>query len=910
VGDWPETASTDPVQIAAWWQQWPTANVGILTGARSRLAVLDTDPRNGGGIALDLLEARHGRLPETPQVLSGGADGGDHRYFALDGPLAKGNPATGLNLQADLAFVVAPPSLHASGNHYLWEASSGPDDVPLAPLPAWLKALTGASHVSAPAVPLPAVLPQADVHTLPVTSRTKFLIVTGQHPDDPHHFTSRSEALFSVLMSLVHAGVDDATIASVLLDPRYGISEKPRTQKNPKSPTYEAQTRAWVAGEIGRARAKAAHRADQEPQGPPESPEDPADLDDLLRRAADGPAPAHEPGAPPQHQGGTNGLDTATVAATPGDEQFCDALLDWVRAGGGGRGTPVVLDDAGVIARLCACEDALFLDTILRLAQPDTASLVLLFTDWVMTRLAALPYATYHGAFLPRAKHLPDFDVRHYRGELRPYLLRHSAQQGCRQVWAPTSAADLYAEDIPDLEFVVEDILPVGATLFVGRAKDGKSLACWNLLFAVATDGKVFGRYKVTPGPVLYLALEDGKRRAQQRLKAQMRAANMTEPPANFELQYWDAPRVGDGLEEKLHAWIDTHPGAKLIVVDILEKVRPLRTKGGSVYGDDYAAVTSLQRLAQERGIAVLIVHHVSKSKVEDFRTGPSGAESLLGGVDTLWSLKRIAGETSAMLQITGREVLEHADIPMQFKDGFWTAMFAADGVVLNPAHQAIITMLRSAGSPMTPTQLATELRVNLNTMKVHLMRLVERGLVAKVGEGQYTCLVVTPDRTQGATEWHERVVDPGSWLERETPETPESETQCNPVTQTSQVPEESPAATPDVRTEEEDPLPQDIPHIDTSPPADDTPEEPREDGLEAQAGIRVTRVTADATPAPRDELILRHAPTNGHMSGHAGGTGAAPCRHEVKTTEAMWDGSVLVTCSRCRQILDVQGQA
>ena len=44
------------------------------------------------------------------------------------------------------------------------------------------------------------------------------------------------------------------------------------------------------------------------------------------------------------------------------------------------------------------------------------------------------------------------------------------------------------------------------------------------------------------------------------------------------------APRVGAGLEEALHQWLDEHPGAKLIVIDILEKVRPPRTRNGSVY--------------------------------------------------------------------------------------------------------------------------------------------------------------------------------------------------------------------------------------------------------------------------------------------------------------------------------------
>src|SRR5947207_5105754 len=54
IGDWPNTATLDPAQIQRWWHvQYPSANVGILTGARSGLAVLDVDPRNGGDLALE-----------------------------------------------------------------------------------------------------------------------------------------------------------------------------------------------------------------------------------------------------------------------------------------------------------------------------------------------------------------------------------------------------------------------------------------------------------------------------------------------------------------------------------------------------------------------------------------------------------------------------------------------------------------------------------------------------------------------------------------------------------------------------------------------------------------------------------------------------------------------------------------
>ena len=312
-----------------------------------------------------------------------------------------------------------------------------------------------------------------------------------------------------------------------------------------------------------------------------------------------------------------------------------------------------------------------------------------------------------------------------------------SSQTAPSATFQSITAPELYAKDLPPLAYIVEDILPIGATLFVGHAKDGKSLAMWNLCMAVAEGGLVFGRYPATPGDVLYLALEDGARRAKKRLTDQMQAMGITTPPSRLSLVLWDAPRLGEGLEEALTAWLEAHSSAKLLVIDILEKVRPRRTKNGSVYQDDYLALAPLQRLAQEREIAIVIVHHVNKGKAEDFRDGISGSMSLAGAADTLWVLQRLAGEADAALRITGRDV-ETLDLALQFRDGFWTALGDAEEYRWSQESKAVVEALRNAGRPMTPQQLAKELGVFEATMRQRLKRMAERGEVINLGDGRY----------------------------------------------------------------------------------------------------------------------------------------------------------------------------
>ena len=130
-----------PTEIEAWWERWPAANVGIVTGWISSVVVLDVDPRHGGDASLAAIEAKHGPMPETVSCASGG--GGRHLYFAHPTHLVPTRPlAVGLDLKAEGGMVVAPPSRHVSGGVYRWMDDLGPDAQELRPLPPILEELS------------------------------------------------------------------------------------------------------------------------------------------------------------------------------------------------------------------------------------------------------------------------------------------------------------------------------------------------------------------------------------------------------------------------------------------------------------------------------------------------------------------------------------------------------------------------------------------------------------------------------------------------------------------------------------------------------------------------------------------------------------------------------------------------
>lgn len=137
---WQEYQQSRPTaaEVRSWFARWPDANVGVVTGAVSGLVVADVDPRHGGEAGLVMLERQHGPLPRTVEAVSG--SGGRHLYFAHPGGHVHNRVALapGIDLRGDGGMIVVPPSMHSCGARYAWREGRAPDEVPLAPLPAWL----------------------------------------------------------------------------------------------------------------------------------------------------------------------------------------------------------------------------------------------------------------------------------------------------------------------------------------------------------------------------------------------------------------------------------------------------------------------------------------------------------------------------------------------------------------------------------------------------------------------------------------------------------------------------------------------------------------------------------------------------------------------------------------------------
>src|SRR5690348_2217418 len=97
----------------------------------------------------------------------------------------------------------------------------------------------------------------------------------------------------------------------------------------------------------------------------------------------------------------------------------------------------------------------------------------------------------------------------------RPYWSRQVKQMTIER----TKLNNIVASEYEDMTWAVPNLLPEGLTILAGKQKMGKSFLVLNLAVAVANGGYALGKLPVDKRGVLYLALEDGPRRIQERAR-------------------------------------------------------------------------------------------------------------------------------------------------------------------------------------------------------------------------------------------------------------------------------------------------------------------------------------------------------------------------------------------------------
>jgi hypothetical protein len=307
-------------------------------------------------------------------------------------------------------------------------------------------------------------------------------------------------------------------------------------------------------------------------------------------------------------------------------------------------------------------------------------------------------------------------------------------------------AADLLDLDIPPLAWIVPDLLPEGTSVLAGPPKLGKSCLVYQVAVEVALGGELFGR-AIEQGDVLYLALEDGRRRGQTRLRAALGDRGM--PRGRLEVR-WSAARLGEGLEAELVDWLDAHPDARLIAIDTLQRVRARGDARRNAYEVDVEDLGRLQSLFRDRAVGLLVVHHSKKDAGDDFLASVSGTYGITGSVDTTLVIQRKRLETFGKLVVTGRDVAE-VEEPIQFNGMTWSS--APRSLAEASFEQAEVFKVIEAEGPIFPKAIADLIGSSRDAVQKLVAKLVASGSVARVTGGYAAVAARIVEDAEGADE-------------------------------------------------------------------------------------------------------------------------------------------------------------
>lgn len=308
----------------------------------------------------------------------------------------------------------------------------------------------------------------------------------------------------------------------------------------------------------------------------------------------------------------------------------------------------------------------------------------------------------------------------------------------------------LHVQVFAALQYAITGLLPEGFSLLIGPPKAGKSWMILDFLLAISGARNALGKIAMTgKRRVLYLALEDGHRRMQDRCRTLL-----GDDPIPELFHYMTDLRPGFAVAT-IEAFLRTYPDTALIVIDTLGKIMPPSAPGESAYQRDYRVAGAIKRIADSYpGLAICALHHDRKAASEDFVDSVSGTHGLAGAADTIIVLARKRQATEAVLMVTGRDVPE-AEYGLVMDNGLWRLDGANLGEAADAAHTreesaglgdlsvSILKFLREQGEQPVKASVVVE-QFGKDAYQ-YLKRLEDSGRIAKPRRGYYIAAPTIP---------------------------------------------------------------------------------------------------------------------------------------------------------------------
>lgn len=295
---------------------------------------------------------------------------------------------------------------------------------------------------------------------------------------------------------------------------------------------------------------------------------------------------------------------------------------------------------------------------------------------------------------------------------------------GPQPIAAPVAGAVLFDSEFTPERWIVGDLIPEGNLyMLVGRAKAGKSFLLLQLCKAIDTGAPFLGR-KVNRVKVLYVALEDGKKRLRRRL-------HLTKwRPSNVDFFTEKTIPLANGGMEQIRAWSHQYG---LIIIDTLSAA----IRGSAEENDNTAIGPLIQELADithAGACTILLSHHTRKGNggnEDDFET-IRGGSAIRAAYDHCLLLQRTRGEAEATLKLESRD-LEAEDMTIRFEDNN-EITHLGDGKRIEDmrAGRQVAVALREMGDEQTAEAIAERMGISRQGAQKQLDAAEREGMVKR----------------------------------------------------------------------------------------------------------------------------------------------------------------------------------
>ena len=289
-----------------------------------------------------------------------------------------------------------------------------------------------------------------------------------------------------------------------------------------------------------------------------------------------------------------------------------------------------------------------------------------------------------------------------------------------------TPLGELLGEPIPDVDWIVEGLLPAGGTaLIVGPPKSGKSTLGRNIVAAIGEGRDILGR-PIRKGPALYCSFE-GRRAG---MAAHFRDMAVS-PEAPISVYHGEA-FTPDSAVEIVEAEIEK-TGATVIVIDTL--LRFMRVTDANAYAEISNATQTIIDLASRTGCTVIGIHHSRKGGGQHGEEA-SGSAALFGSVDVMASITREDNELR-MIYTIQREGSDLERTSLALGPTGWLSLGSTAREEREATAIEAVTRTLAKGDVLDIAQIVDATKLRKAHVKDALTTLIEAEKIIRSGAGK-----------------------------------------------------------------------------------------------------------------------------------------------------------------------------